>query len=123
MVAKQERPVSLPSITQRIQTGHATMYVTVTHLDDKPFEVFIQIGHANPCESAWLEALGRAISTGLRYGVPAEEFIEQFIGIECVPAPDPDRQGFVKSPADGVAKVLADVLVILKEARKVANEE
>lgn len=98
------RPDELPCVTTKILTDHGNMYVTITYHKEKPFEVFVQIGKAGTCEKAWAETIGRCISTGLRYGVPVEVYIEQLQGITCTPVAVGD--GFVKSPADGIAQAL-----------------
>lgn len=106
---KKERPVLLKSATVRQPTDHGSMFVTITYKTRKhPFEVFVNMGKAGSCEKAWIEALTRSVSLGLRYGVPASEYIDQLSNLQCVPVPDESRGGFVHSPADGVAKVLKD---------------
>jgi len=39
----QDRPNSLPSVTDKIKTGFGNLYVTISYLDQKPFEVFTSI--------------------------------------------------------------------------------
>jgi len=105
-LVEKPRPDSVPNITYKIRTDHDTMYVAVGYLQPKvPFEVFVVVGHSNPCEHAHNEALARILSTALRFGVPVEALIDQLIDIKCAPQPDPEG-GFIKSPADGIAKVL-----------------
>jgi len=71
----------------------------------KPFEVFVKVGHADPCEQAYTESLGRVLSIALQYGVPPEELIHQLEDLKCVPHPDPEG-GYIQSPSDGIAKML-----------------
>ena len=41
----RERPAAVLGITERVRTGHGTMYVTVNFDEDnKPFELFTAIG-------------------------------------------------------------------------------
>tara|TARA_Y100000310_G_C20603818_1_gene774442 strand:- start:470 stop:736 length:267 start_codon:yes stop_codon:yes gene_type:complete len=87
------------------------MYVTVGYLEEGiPYEVFINIEDSDQCERGFLEALGRVLSIALGYGVPVEELINQLNGIRCVPVSDPFRGRMIKSPADGVARVLEDFI-------------
>jgi len=103
---KKKRPTSVPTITTKVRTGEGTMYVRIGYIQPKqPFEVFATIGHNDPCERAYLEALTRMISTALRFYTPIESIISQLEGIKCVPQPDPEG-GYIESPADGIAKVL-----------------
>ena len=118
------RPTKLRSVTVKLVTDHGNMYVTVSYkVRGKPFEVFVQVERASKvrsceragcewsvkegsCEGAWIEALTRAITTGLRHGVPASAFIEQLRGITCTPISNGSE--FIRSPADGLAKVLQE---------------
>lgn len=102
---KRERPKSLPSVTIRQTTGHGTMFVTVTFLNESPIEVFVHIGKSGSHERGWMEAMARAISAGLRYGVPLAEYVEQLRGISCGDAFS-DGTRLVHSPADALAAVL-----------------
>lgn len=108
MPKEKTRPDSLPSETTKVETHEGHFYVTITYKRKRPFEVFGALGKSNICEKAWVEALSRSISVGLRHGVPARAYVEQLRGIECNPFPDED--GFVGSPADGIAKVLKSSL-------------
>ncbi len=82
------RPVKVDGSTYKIETplGHA--FITVNNdADGNPFEVFITIGKAGSEIAAMAEALGRLISTTLRFGnhLPAKErareIMEQLQGI------------------------------------------
>ena len=111
MATLRGRPVELKSLTTKQVTGHGTLYVTITYKrKKKPFEVFIQVGKSDPCEKAYSEALARCISIGLRYGIPAIEFVEQLRGLTCEPVSDPARGTFIKSPADALAVVMTDFI-------------
>lgn len=110
-LTQTKRPIVVPNVTTRLRTGHHTMYVTIGYLKERlPFEIFTQVGHADPCEHAYLEAVSRCISIALQYGVPAEEFVDQLRGIRCVPGTDPVRQRFISSPADGIAVALNEFI-------------
>lgn len=83
-----ERPMRVDGATYRIPTPLGVSFITVTQ--DKagnPFEVFITIGKAGSEVAAMAEALGRMISTTLRFGnhLPAmeraREIMEQLRGI------------------------------------------
>ena len=106
---KTPRPKSVPNVSFKKQTGHSATFIDVGYLKDKkPFEVFIRIGHTDPCEKAYLEALARTISVGLQYGVPAQEYIKQLKDIECVPGWD--KGNLIRSPADAIARALKEFI-------------
>lgn len=110
----RERPVSLPSITDKIKTGLGNLYVTITFLDGKPFEVFASIGKSGYSTMADAEALGRLISLALRSGVDPKEVILQLKGIGGS-EPVFTEGGLVQSIPDAIAKVLERHLGEVKE--------
>jgi ribonucleoside-diphosphate reductase alpha chain len=110
----RERPISLPSITDKIKTGLGNLYVTITFLNDKPFEVFTSIGKSGYSTMADAEAIGRLISLALRSGVDPREVILQLKGIGGS-EPVFTEGGLVQSIPDAVAKVLERHLGEVKE--------
>lgn len=82
------RPVKVEGATYKIGTPLGSAYVTVNHdQDGNPFETFVAIGKAGSEVAAMAEALGRMISTTLRFGnhqpakERAKEIIDQLEGI------------------------------------------
>jgi len=103
---KYKRPQKLPSTTVKVKVGCGTLYVTVSRDDGRIVEVFATIGKAGQCALAQNEALMRSITSGLKYGVPIDEYISQLKGIRC-PAPymlGTDQEAL--SCPDAIAKVL-----------------
>ncbi len=105
ILAPKARPQEMRGITERIRTGHGTMYITINFDDDKPFEVFTTLGKAGGCDSAQLEAISRLVSLALRSGIDMREIVEQLRGITCCPAWD--NGTLVRSAPDAVALALA----------------
>ena len=92
MTDKLPRPTNIPSMTWFHGTDSHAIQVTVGFIDNKPREIFMRtsVNHDYAtCDRASLESLARSISTGLRYGVPLEAYIEQFQGITCMATFDP----------------------------------
>jgi ribonucleoside-diphosphate reductase alpha chain len=109
----QERPMKVEGATYRIVTPLGSAFITVNQdANGNPFEVFITIGKAGSEVAAMAEALGRMISTTLRFGnhLPprerAREIVEQLRGIG-----GGRSVGFgpnkVRSLPDAVAKALS----------------
>jgi ribonucleoside-diphosphate reductase alpha chain len=109
----QERPLKVEGATYRIVTPLGSAFITVNQdANGNPFEVFITIGKAGSEVAAMAEALGRMISTTLRFGnhLPprerAREIVEQLRGIG-----GGRSVGFgpnkVRSLPDAVAKALS----------------
>ncbi|WP_026487657.1 adenosylcobalamin-dependent ribonucleoside-diphosphate reductase [Caldanaerobius polysaccharolyticus] len=102
---KTGRPATLHGITQRIETPVGRAYVTVNFLDNKPFELFANIGRAGSDIAAFTEAIARLISLALRSGVSVDEITDQLIGIGGANSVGfgPNR---VTSVPDAIGKVL-----------------
>ncbi len=70
------RPVKVDGATYRIETPMGSAFITVNHdSDGNPFELFVTIGKAGSEVAAMAEAIGRLVSTTLRFGnhLPAKE--------------------------------------------------
>ena len=83
-----ERPMKVEGATYRIPTPLGVSFITVNQdSQGNPFEVFITIGKAGSEVAAMAEALGRMISTTLRFGnhkpalERAKEIADQLKGI------------------------------------------
>ncbi len=108
-----DRPIRVAGATYKIATPLGNAFITVNE-DEKgnPFEVFVMIGKAGSEIAAMAEALGRMISTTLRFGnhLPARErareIMEQLHGIG-----GGRSVGFgpnkIRSLPDAVAKAIA----------------
>jgi ribonucleoside-diphosphate reductase alpha chain len=101
----KERPISLPSVTDKIKTGFGNLYLTISYYNQKPFEVFTSIGKSGYTTMADAEALGRLISLVLRSGVDAKEVVSQLKGIGGS-EPIFTEGGLVQSIPDAIAKIL-----------------
>ena len=102
---KEERPQVLNGFTEVIRTGHGNLYVTVNTFENKPFEIFVQIGKSGYTAMADAEAIGRLASLGLRAGISAGEIVKQLEGIGGA-SPVFSEGKLVMSIPDAVAAVL-----------------
>ena len=107
-MAKTERPAILSSVSRKIRVGCGSLYVTVGSNNGSPIETIATLGKAGGCAQAQNEALGRAISIGLQWGIPAEEYIRTLGGIRC-PSPNifPKEEKCLSCP-DGFAIALRE---------------
>jgi ribonucleoside-diphosphate reductase alpha chain len=105
LLTKSDRPKVLTGQTIRQMTGCGNLYVTING-NGLPTEVFATLGKNGGCSRCQNEALTRAISIGLRYGVPIQEYIDQLRGIQC-PSPNlwPEGERVLSCP-DAIARVL-----------------
>jgi ribonucleoside-diphosphate reductase alpha chain len=101
----KERPETLEGFTTKMNTGMGQLYVTVTELEGRPFEVFATIGKSGKSTTAKTEAIGRLISLALRSGVDVAEIIEQVKGIGGEHAVF-QKGGTVLSIPDAIGRVL-----------------
>lgn len=101
----KQRPEELPSTTTKIHTGYGNLYITITEVDGKPFEVFCSIGKSGGSIMAKAEVTGRLVSLALRNGIPVKEVVDQLTDISGE-QPMATSDGLVKSIPDAVGKVL-----------------
>ncbi|WP_178918182.1 adenosylcobalamin-dependent ribonucleoside-diphosphate reductase [Natronomonas gomsonensis] len=80
---KQPRPDVLHGVTQRIDTGYGKLYVNINEdpAQERPFELFANIGNSGGFTASFTEALAKTISTALRSGVDPEEIADELQGI------------------------------------------
>ena len=102
----RERPITVSGITERVRTGHGTMFVTVNFDESgNPFELFTTLGKAGGCDSAQLAAVSRLVSLALRSNVDPDEILDNLRGITCCPSWDGGI--LVRSAPDGAALALS----------------
>lgn len=100
-----DRPETLEGFTTKMVTGMGNLYVTVTELNGRPFEVFATIGKSGRSTTAKTEAIGRLVSLALRSGVDAETIVNQLKGIGGE-YPVFQKDGLVLSIPDAISRVL-----------------
>ena len=102
---KHERPEVTTSYTVRELTGCGKMYVTIGKDNGQVIEVLAVLGKGGNCAAAQNEAITRAVSLGLKYGVPLKEYMKELSDIKCPYSTweDGDQK---KSCADAIARVL-----------------
>ena len=116
----RQRPVSVMGVTDRVRTGQGTMFVNITFDDaGHPFEVFATLGKSGSTDQAYLEAIARLASLGLRSGIEPGQIIDQLKGITSDPAWDGGT--LVRSPADAVALVMSRHLSVGMPDESVMN--
>lgn len=76
-----DRPETLNGITKRIATPSGTLWATLNMYENRPFEMFCQIGRAGTDIYAFTESIARLISLALRAGVDPSEVVRQLRGI------------------------------------------
>jgi len=108
----RKRPSVLVGRTVETKVGCGPLYITLNEDDTgRPFEVFFKLGRSGSCQQSYLEALGVAMSVGLRHGADPQKFVEKFEGMRC---PNPklrDADGpSTLSCADGISKGLAKAI-------------
>ena len=100
-----KRPMCLQGFTEVIKTGYGNLYVTVNTFEDKPIEVFVQIGKSGYSTMADAEATGRLVSLALRSRIAVEDVVEQLEGIGGS-SPVFSEGKLVMSIPDAIATVL-----------------
>jgi len=106
----RKRPQVIKGQTIKMKTGCGALFVTINKdQDDKPFEVFCNIGKCGACANSMNETIGRLISLALRSNIPVEEVYYQLLGIRCN-RPEQYGEDKVFSCADAIAKSLKKCL-------------
>ncbi len=100
-----DRPETLEGFTTKIKTGLGYLYVTVTEMNNHPFEVFATIGKSGRSTTAKTEAIGRLVSLAFRSGVKVDKVVGQLTGIGGE-HPVFQEGGLVLSIPDAIARVL-----------------
>ena len=105
-ISPRPRPEVINGTTTKVATGCGNLYVTINlDQENKPFELFTQMGKAGGCAASQLEALGRLVSLGFRSGIEVKSIIEQLRNIRC-PSPSWEKGQRIFSCSDAIARVI-----------------
>ncbi len=108
--AKKRLPASRPARTTSFKVGDAEGYVTTgEYPDDGIGEVFLKVSKQGSTLSGIMDAFSIAVSVGLQYGVPLEDYVSKFVNMKFEPSgmtTDPDVR-FASSLVDYVFRRLA----------------
>jgi len=104
---KQARPDVLHGVTQRIDTGYGKLYVNINEdpENERPFELFANIGNSGGFTASFTEALAKTISTALRSGVDPYEIADELQGIRS-PKVAWDKGEQIQSIPDAIGTAL-----------------
>ena len=108
--AKKRLPRSRPASTTSFRVGDAEGYITSgSYPDDGLGEIFLKASKQGSTLSGIMDAFSIAVSVGLQYGVPLEDYASKFINMKFEPSgmtDDPDIR-FASSVVDYVFRRLA----------------
>ncbi|MBN1895446.1 ribonucleotide-diphosphate reductase subunit alpha, partial [bacterium] len=100
------RPKVLVGSTTKVNTGQGSLYITINvDKEQRPVEVFANIGKSGGDTAALAEAIGRLISIALQKGVKVEELSQTLQGITGS-RPVWNEGILVKSVPDGIGQIL-----------------
>lgn len=80
---KAPRPKRLAGATYELDSSCGPVYVTCNDHEGRLFEVFAKLGKGGGCSSAVTEAVGVAVSIGLRSGTDPAQVVKGLVGIGC----------------------------------------
>lgn len=113
-----KRPKTLSGSTTSVRTPMGNLFVTLNSADNRPFELFAQIGKAGSDVVAFTEAIARLISLALRCGVSVEEIVTQLEGIGGARS-----VGFGPNRIMSVPDAIGQALRSLAQAKSEANAD
>jgi ribonucleoside-diphosphate reductase alpha chain len=100
------RPKVLLGSTTKVNTGQGSLYITINvDKEQRPVEVFANIGKSGGDTAALAEAIGRLISIAFQKGVKVEEISQTLQGITGS-RPVWNEGILVKSVPDGIGQIL-----------------
>jgi len=105
----KKRPAEIATVTYKIQTGCGPLYIRITHIDGKPFEIFPELGKTGGCVFQFHEAVGKCTSMMLRMGVDPAMLVYFLQNIKC-DRPHGLYGDRVLSCTDAIAKTLEKFL-------------
>jgi len=121
-IIPRPRPEVITGTTTKVATGCGNLYVTINvDEQERPFELFTQMGKAGGCAASQLEAIGRLVSLGFRSGIEVKSIIEQLRNIRC-PSPSWEKGQRIFSCADAIARVIEKRLVNTVKESEVLDE-
>jgi ribonucleoside-diphosphate reductase alpha chain len=100
------RPVQQKGDTSRIKTGCGYLYLIDCSNTEYP-EIFLRLGKTGGCAAAFLQALAKVISLGLRRKLEKEDIVRMLAEIGC-PNPMWDGPVQVMSCPDAIAHILKE---------------
>jgi ribonucleoside-diphosphate reductase alpha chain len=121
-IQPRKRAKRTTGITERVNTGCGSLYVTINSDEDGLCEVFSTLGKAGGCASAQLEAVCRLITIALRSGVDPASVVKQLRGIRC-PSIAWESGKSVLSCADAIGAVLEKHISGETETENVKEKE
>ena len=107
-----KRPQKLSADTHILETGNGKMYITVSKHNNRPVEIFMNMGKSGQLFNVFSEALGRVLSIALQHGVPIEQVVSTMININSdrpkwFRFEETDQKPIqILSIPDGIAKLL-----------------
>ena len=118
--AKKRLPLSRPARTISFRVGESEGYITAgEYPDDGIGEIFLKVSKQGSTLAGIMDAFSIAISVGLQYGVPLEDYVSKFINMRFEPSGmtnDPDIR-FASSLMDYIFRRLA-IEYLPKEKRR-----
>jgi ribonucleoside-diphosphate reductase alpha chain len=107
---RRRLPSSRPARTISFAVGESEGYITAgEYPDDGIGEIFLKVSKQGSTLSGVMDAFAIAVSLGLQYGVPLEDFVSKFVNMRFEPSGmtnDPDVR-FASSLVDYVFRRLA----------------
>ena len=118
------RGFALPGMTYQYKYDNKSVYITVNQQDNKPAEIFVNVGKSGSDTTANCEALGKLASRMLQEGVSPDVIVHHLEGIHGA-TPTWNGRKVIKSYPDAVAQALKEFLTtrVSIEQQEVKKQE
>ena len=126
VVERKKLPAKRAGFTQKSKIGGQTLFVRTGEYDDGTLgEIFIDLHKEGASFRSLVNCFAIAVSIGLQYGVPLEEFVDKFTFTRFEPSGPVDHENikFSTSIVDYIFRLMAFEYLDRKDLVHVAPEE
>lgn len=101
------------SVTRKVKIAGHTLFITVGSDESGPKEVFVDCSRHGTLIRGMLSSFAMSLSIGLQYGIPLQEYLDAFAGMQFEPCGAVETSNGHKeiseaeSPVDLIVRILA----------------
>jgi ribonucleoside-diphosphate reductase alpha chain len=101
-ISPNERSQVIDGFTEFVETSSGNLYVTVSTIEERPFEILVRINSPDGGLRAACEAVGRLVSLALRSGIDIKSILEE---LQCI------DKSFLNGAVPSIPGAIAQILI------------